>query len=76
MRTFELIVGVVICFQGSAKTKGKGEVRGGGHKPRKQKHTGHARQGSVRNPHFVGGGVAHGAIPRSHEIELPKKVRE
>jgi large subunit ribosomal protein L4 len=59
-----------------AHTKTKGEVRGGGRKPYRQKGTGRARQGSTRNPHFVGGGVAFG--PRNDKnfyIQMPKKQR-
>lgn len=60
---------------GNASTKTKGEVRGGGKKPWKQKHTGRARQGSIRNPHWRGGGVSFGPRPRSYEQELSVKVR-
>ncbi len=60
---------------GTSSTKTKGEVRGGGKKPYKQKHTGRARQGSTRNPHFAGGGVAFGPKPRKYFLELPDRVR-
>ncbi len=60
---------------GTACTKTKGEVRGGGRKPWAQKHTGRARQGSIRAPQWVGGGVVHGPKPRSYEFKLNKKVR-
>ncbi len=60
---------------GSASTKTKGEVRGGGKKPWKQKHTGRARQGSIRNPHWSGGGVAFGPRPRKYTKEMPTRVR-
>ena len=61
---------------GTAKVKDRGEVRGGGRKPRPQKGSGRARQGSIRAPHFVGGGVVHGPRgPISYEYTLPKKVR-
>ncbi len=61
---------------GTVKTKGKGEVSGGGKKPFKQKGTGNARQGSIRAVQFVGGGVAHGPKPRDYSLELPKKMRQ
>ena len=53
--------------QGTASTKTRGEVRGGGKKPYRQKGTGRARQGSTRAPQFAGGGVVHGPKPRSYE---------
>ncbi|MDP4691164.1 MAG: 50S ribosomal protein L4 [Candidatus Nanopelagicales bacterium] len=61
--------------QGTHDTKTRGEVRGGGRKPYKQKGTGRARQGSVRAPQFVGGGVVHGPTPRSYEQRTPKKMK-
>jgi large subunit ribosomal protein L4 len=60
---------------GTHKVKGRSEVRGGGRKPWKQKGTGRARQGSIRAPQWVGGGVVHGPTPRSYAYSLPKKVR-
>ena len=60
---------------GNHATKGRAQVSGGGKKPWRQKGTGRARQGSSRSPHWAGGGVVHGPIPRSHAHELPKKAR-
>jgi large subunit ribosomal protein L4 len=61
--------------QGTHDTKNRGEVRGGGAKPYKQKGTGRARQGSTRAPQFTGGGVVHGPTPRSYEQRTPKKMK-
>ena len=61
--------------QGTASTKTRAMVRGGGRKPFKQKGTGRARQGSTRAPHMVGGGVTFGPHPRSYEKKVNKKVR-
>jgi len=60
---------------GTHKTKGMGEVSGTTKKPYKQKGTGNARQGSLRAPQFRTGGRVHGPVVRSHEYDLPKKVR-
>ena len=60
---------------GSANSKTRAEVRGGGRKPWKQKGTGRARAGSIRSPLWRGGGVIFGPKPRSFEMTLPKKVR-
>ena len=60
--------------QGTHATKRRGDVRGGGRKPYKQKGTGRARQGSIRAPQFVGGGVVHGPQPRSYAQRTPKKM--
>ncbi|SDU79385.1 50S ribosomal protein L4 [Arcanobacterium phocae] len=60
--------------QGTHKTKTRGEVRGGGVKPFKQKGTGRARQGSIRAPHFTGGGTVHGPQPRDYSQRTPKKM--
>ena len=61
--------------QGTHSTKSRGEVRGGGRKPYKQKGTGRARQGSTRAPQFAGGGVVHGPTPRSYDQRTPKKMK-
>jgi len=61
--------------QGTHSTKRRGEVRGGGRKPYKQKGTGRARQGSTRAPQFAGGGVVHGPQPRSYDQRTPKKMK-
>ncbi len=60
---------------GTHSTKTRAEVRGGGRKPWRQKGTGRARHGSIREPQWVGGGVAHGPKPQDHSIRLNKKVR-
>jgi large subunit ribosomal protein L4 len=60
---------------GTHKTKGRGEVRGGGHKPWKQKGTGRARQGSTRAPHWRGGGKVHTPVPRDYTLQMPRKMR-
>jgi len=60
--------------QGTASTLGRGEVRGGGKKPWKQKHTGRARSGSSRSPIWRGGGTVFGPKPRSYSSTLPKKM--
>jgi len=61
--------------QGTHATKTRGEVRGGGRKPYKQKGTGRARQGSTRAPQFAGGGTVHGPTPRSYDQRTPKKMK-
>jgi large subunit ribosomal protein L4 len=61
--------------QGTHSTKRRGEVRGGGRKPYKQKGTGRARQGSTRAPQFAGGGVVHGPQPRNYDQRTPKKMK-
>jgi large subunit ribosomal protein L4 len=61
--------------QGTHATKTRGEVRGGGRKPYRQKGTGRARQGSIRSPQFAGGGVVHGPQPRSYDQRTPKKMK-
>ena len=60
---------------GTADTKTRGEIRGGGRKPFRQKGTGRARQGTVTAPHYRGGGVVFGPHPRSYEQRLPRKMK-
>lgn len=60
--------------QGTHSTKTRGDVRGGGRKPYRQKGTGRARQGSTRAPQFTGGGVVHGPKPRDYSQRTPKKM--
>jgi large subunit ribosomal protein L4 len=60
---------------GTHDTRTRGEVRGGGHKPYRQKGTGRARQGSRSAPHYAGGGVVFGPHPRSYVQRLPKRMR-
>lgn len=62
--------------QGTSSTKTRGEVRGGGRKPWKQKGTGRARHGSSRSPIWVGGGITHGPKPKSWNLSLPKKMKK
>jgi len=75
-----LIHQVVIAQQAAARqgthaTKTRGEVRGGGRKPYRQKGTGRARQGSTRAPQFAGGGIVHGPQPRDYSQRTPKKMK-
>src|SRR5450756_830071 len=72
----QVVVGqLAAARQGTASTKTRGEVRGGGRKPHAQKGTGRARQGSTRAPQFVGGGVVHGPKPRDYSQRTPKKMK-
>lgn len=61
--------------QGTASTKGRSDVSGGGRKPYRQKGTGRARQGSIRAPQFRGGGIVFGPTPRDYSYRINKKVR-
>ncbi|MDO5723335.1 MAG: 50S ribosomal protein L4 [Flaviflexus sp.] len=75
-----LIHQVVVAQQaaarrGTAATKTRGNVRGGGRKPYRQKGTGRARQGSIRAPQYAGGGIVHGPQPRSYDQRTPKKMK-
>ncbi len=76
----EVIHEVVVNYlanqrQGTHSTKTRGEVRGGGRKPWRQKHTGRARQGSIRAPQWVGGGVVFGPKPRDYSYDLPQQKK-
>ncbi len=72
----QVVVGqLAAARQGTASTKTRGEVAGGGRKPYRQKGTGRARQGSIRAPHYAGGGVAHGPTPRLYDQRTPKKMK-
>ena len=62
--------------QGTADSKNRSEVSGGGKKPYKQKGTGNARQGCIRAPHYVGGGAAFGPTPRDYAFKLNRKVKK
>jgi large subunit ribosomal protein L4 len=70
-----VVAGLAGIRAGSHSTKTRGEVRGGGKKPWRQKGTGRARQGSIRSPQWVGGGVAHGPQPHGHEMRVNKKMK-
>jgi len=61
--------------QGTNQTKNRSAVRGGGRKPYRQKGTGNARQGTIRAPHYVGGGVVFGPSPRDYDYKVNRKVR-
>lgn len=72
----QVVVGqLAAARQGTHKTKTRGEVRGGGRKPWRQKGTGRARQGSIRAPHWTGGGVVFGRVPRDYSQRTPKKMK-
>ncbi len=70
-----LVMQLANARQGTHSTKTRGEVSGGGRKPWRQKHTGRARQGSIRAPQWVGGGTVFGPKPRSYRKDMPKKMR-
>ena len=70
-----VLAGLASIRRGTHSTKTRGEVRGGGKKPWRQKGTGRARQGSIRAPQWSGGGVAHGPQPRSHDMRVNKKMK-
>ena len=70
-----VVAGLAGLRAGTHSTKTRGDVSGGGKKPWRQKGTGRARQGSIRSPQWVGGGVAHGPHPRDHSMRVNKKMR-
>jgi large subunit ribosomal protein L4 len=70
-----VLAGLAGLRAGTHSTKTRGEVRGGGKKPWRQKGTGRARQGSIRSPQWVGGGIAHGPQPHGHEMRVNKKMK-
>ncbi len=70
-----VIAGLASLRAGTHSTKTRGDVAGGGKKPWRQKGTGRARQGSIRSPQWVGGGISHGPQPRSHDLRVNKKMR-
>ncbi|UER53593.1 50S ribosomal protein L4 [Kineosporiaceae bacterium SCSIO 59966] len=72
----QVVVGqLAAARQGTHDTRSRGEVRGGGRKPYRQKGTGRARQGSLRAPQFAGGGTVHGPTPRDYTQRTPKKMK-
>ena len=72
----QVVVGqMAAARQGTHHAESRGEVRGGGRKPYKQKGTGRARQGSTRAPQFAGGGTVHGPTPRKYDQRTPKKMK-
>ena len=70
-----VVAQLAAAHQGTHRVKTRGEVRGGGKKPYRQKGTGRARQGTVSAPHYRGGGVVFGPHPRSYEQRLPRKMK-
>ena len=70
-----VVAGLASIRAGTHKAKTRGDVRGGGKKPWRQKGTGRARQGSIRAPQWAGGGVAHGPVVRDHELRVNKKMK-
>jgi large subunit ribosomal protein L4 len=71
-----VLAGLAGIRAGTHSTKTRGDVRGGGKKPWRQKGTGRARQGSIRSPQWVGGGIAHGPQSHGHEMRVNKKMRK
>jgi large subunit ribosomal protein L4 len=70
-----VVAGMAAIRRGTHSTKTRGDVRGGGKKPWRQKGTGRARQGSNRSPQWAGGGVAHGPHPQDHAMRVNKKMK-
>jgi large subunit ribosomal protein L4 len=70
-----VVAGMAGLRAGTHKTKTRGEVRGGGKKPWRQKGTGRARQGSIRAPQWTGGGIVHGPVVRDHDVRVNKKMK-
>jgi len=70
-----VVAGLASIRSGTHKAKTRGDVRGGGKKPWRQKGTGRARQGSIRAPQWAGGGVAHGPVVRDHDQRINKKMK-
>jgi large subunit ribosomal protein L4 len=70
-----VVAGAAAVRAGTHATKTRGQVRGGGAKPWRQKGTGRARQGSIRAPQWAGGGIAHGPKPRDHSVRINKKMK-
>src|SRR5204863_622209 len=71
-----VVAGQAAQRAGTHSTKTRAEVRGGGKKPWRQKGTGRARQGSIRAPQWMGGGIAHGPHPRSDEMRVKRKWKK
>jgi len=71
-----VVAGLASIRSGTHKVKTRGDVRGGGKKPWRQKGTGRARQGSIRSPQWVGGGVSHGPVVRDHDLHINKKMKK
>jgi large subunit ribosomal protein L4 len=71
-----VVAGAAAIRAGTHATKTRGDVAGGGRKPWRQKGTGRARQGSIRAPHWAGGGVSHGPQPRDHSMRVNRKMRQ
>jgi large subunit ribosomal protein L4 len=71
-----VVAGQAAQRAGTHSTKTRGQVSGGGRKPWRQKGTGRSRQGSIRSPQWVGGGVAHGPQPRDHSLRINRKMKK